>query len=97
MSATVVITGVFSYTGKYTTRLLPDRGYRVRTLTNHPPAVHQEKRQNPHVSQNRRDVGHPPDVEPGPGPFGGQVEVFPHNFDRPEELRPQKEPAVRIR
>jgi uncharacterized protein YbjT (DUF2867 family) len=33
---TVVITGAFSYTGKYATRLLLDRGYKVRTLTNHP-------------------------------------------------------------
>jgi uncharacterized protein YbjT (DUF2867 family) len=32
----VVITGAFSYTGKYTTRLLLDRGYKVRTLTFHP-------------------------------------------------------------
>jgi len=38
MSATVVITGAFSYTGKYATRLLLGRGYEVRTLTNHPPA-----------------------------------------------------------
>jgi NADH dehydrogenase len=33
---TVAITGAFSYTGKYTTRLLLSRGYRIRTLTNHP-------------------------------------------------------------
>jgi uncharacterized protein YbjT (DUF2867 family) len=32
----VVITGAFSYTGKYVTRLLLDRGSRVRTLTFHP-------------------------------------------------------------
>lgn len=38
---TVTTTGAFSYTGKYATRLLLDRGYRVRTLTNHPD------RQNP--------------------------------------------------
>src|SRR5579863_9928303 len=38
MGATVVITGAFSYTGKYTTRLLLERGYEVRTLTGHPPA-----------------------------------------------------------
>jgi len=36
MSHTVVITGAFSYTGKYATRLLLQRGYDVRTLTNHP-------------------------------------------------------------
>lgn|ERR1700690_56991 len=33
---TVVITGAFSYTGKYATRLLLSRGYSVRTLTFHP-------------------------------------------------------------
>lgn len=32
---TVVITGAFSYTGKYATRMLLDRGYRIRTLTYH--------------------------------------------------------------
>jgi NADH dehydrogenase len=32
---TVVITGAFSYTGKYATRLLLSRGYRIRTLTYH--------------------------------------------------------------
>lgn len=32
---TVVITGAFSYTGKYATRILLDRGYRIRTLTYH--------------------------------------------------------------
>jgi uncharacterized protein YbjT (DUF2867 family) len=32
----VVITGALSYTGKYTTRLLLGRGYKVRTLTYHP-------------------------------------------------------------
>lgn len=57
---TIVITGAFSYTGKYATRLLLDRGFHVRTLTNHPD------RQNP---------------------FGPQVQVFPYNFDRPNELR----------
>jgi uncharacterized protein YbjT (DUF2867 family) len=36
LSQTVVITGAFSYTGKYATRLLLDRGYGVRTLTYHP-------------------------------------------------------------
>jgi NADH dehydrogenase len=36
VSGTVVITGSFSYTGKYATRILLERGYTVRTLTNHP-------------------------------------------------------------
>jgi nucleoside-diphosphate-sugar epimerase len=40
MSTTVVITGAFSYTGKYTTRLLLERGLNVRTLTGHPPGTH---------------------------------------------------------
>ncbi len=38
---TVVITGALSYTGKYATRLLLDRGYEIRTLTYHP------ERENP--------------------------------------------------
>jgi NADH dehydrogenase len=42
---TVVITGAFSYTGKYTTRLLLERGCRIRTLTNHP------QRKNPFGAQ----------------------------------------------
>jgi len=60
MSETVVITGAFSYTGKYATRLLLDRGHRVRTLTFHPQRAH---------------------------PFGDRVQVFPYNFERPDELR----------
>ena len=36
MGETVVITGAFSYTGSYATRLLLEAGYRVRTLTGHP-------------------------------------------------------------
>ena len=43
MGETVVITGAFSYTGKYTTRLLLQRGYYVRTLTSHPPARSPER------------------------------------------------------
>ena len=35
-SETVVVTGAFSYTGKYATRILLGRGYRIRTLTYHP-------------------------------------------------------------
>ena len=38
---TVAITGAFSYTGKYATRILLDRGYQIRTLTYHP------ERENP--------------------------------------------------
>lgn len=34
-SGTIVITGAFSYTGKYATRLLLSRGYDARTLTYH--------------------------------------------------------------
>lgn len=35
-SETIVVTGAFSYTGKYVTKLLLSKGYKVRTLTNHP-------------------------------------------------------------
>jgi uncharacterized protein YbjT (DUF2867 family) len=59
-TGTVAITGAFSYTGKYTTRLLLDHGYSVRTLTYHP---------------NREN------------PFGESVQVFPYNFDHPDQLR----------
>jgi uncharacterized protein YbjT (DUF2867 family) len=34
--ATIVVTGVLSFTGKYTTRILLRRGYQVHTLTFHP-------------------------------------------------------------
>jgi NAD(P)-dependent dehydrogenase (short-subunit alcohol dehydrogenase family) len=44
---TVVITGAFSYTGKYVTRILLNRGYRIRTLTYHP------ERANPFADQLR--------------------------------------------
>ncbi len=57
--SSVVITGALSYTGKYTTRLLLGRGFRVRTLTYHP------ERENP---------------------FGESVQVFPYNFDHPDQL-----------
>jgi uncharacterized protein YbjT (DUF2867 family) len=56
---TVVITGAFSYTGKYVTRLLLSRGYKIRTLTHH------LERANP---------------------FADQVQAFPYNFDRPDQL-----------
>jgi uncharacterized protein YbjT (DUF2867 family) len=36
LGQTVVITDAFSYTGKYATRILLNRGYTVRTLTYHP-------------------------------------------------------------
>jgi uncharacterized protein YbjT (DUF2867 family) len=35
--ATHVITGAYGFTGKYVARLLLDKGYCVKTLTNHPP------------------------------------------------------------
>lgn len=34
--STIVVTGAFSYTGKYVARILLDRGHTVRTLTHHP-------------------------------------------------------------
>jgi uncharacterized protein YbjT (DUF2867 family) len=33
--STIVVTGAFSYTGKYATRILLDRGHTIRTLTHH--------------------------------------------------------------
>ena len=39
MANTVVITGAFSFTGKYTTRLLLERGLNVRTITGQRPKV----------------------------------------------------------
>lgn len=56
---TVVVTGAFSYTGKYATRLLLSRGHKIRTLTFHPQRAQE---------------------------FDGQVEAFPYNFEKPEEL-----------
>jgi len=70
----VVITGAFSYTGRYATRILLERGYRVRTLTGHPPTFDRTR----------------------PDPFGGQVEIFPYNFDRPEDLRRSLEGATTL-
>ncbi len=54
-----VITGAFSYMGKYITYRLLAMGKAVRTLTGHPD---------------------------NPNPFGNQVQVFPFNFDKPDEL-----------
>jgi uncharacterized protein YbjT (DUF2867 family) len=96
MSATVVITGALSYTGKYATRLLLDRGYRVRTLTHHLPAEHPSAERLPieHPRVKHPPVEHPP-VEPAnrPNPFGERIKIFPYNFDRPEELRRSLEGA----
>lgn len=39
--STIAVTGAFSYTGKYATRVLLERGYTIRTLTHH------TQRQNP--------------------------------------------------
>lgn len=57
---TVVITGAFSYTGKYATRMLLSRGYEVRTLTFHP------ERQNEfgnRVQAFRYNFDHPEQLE----------------------------------
>jgi nucleoside-diphosphate-sugar epimerase len=59
---TIVITGAFSYTGKYGTRILLSRGYRIRTLTHHP------KRANPFGDEVRvfpYDFDHP-DLDQNP-------------------------------
>lgn len=55
MSNTMVITGAFSYTGKYTTRVLRQRGMSVRTLTAHPPIGASPSRQGP-ISANHDPV-----------------------------------------
>lgn len=36
MGSDIAITGAFSYTGKYLAQILLERGYKLRTLTNHP-------------------------------------------------------------
>lgn len=36
MSKTSVVTGAFSYTGRYITKLLLEKGEKVRNFTNHP-------------------------------------------------------------
>ena len=79
MSETVVITGAFSYTGKYATRILPERGYQVKTLTGHP---------------ERGEHGHPPLAKAtrSGAPYP-QVAAFPYNFERPDELRGSLEGA----
>lgn len=79
MAGTVVITGAFSYTGRYATRLLLDRGYKVRTLTGHPPGPSPDH--SPTGSSHRTN------------PFGNRVRIFPYNFDEPEELRRSLEGA----
>ena len=56
MSATDAITGAFSYTGKYATRLLLERGYEVRTLTNHPPGEHPDYAERTNPSGERVSV-----------------------------------------
>lgn len=78
MSEKVVITGAFSYTGRYTARLLLERGCTVRTLTNHPLQP-----QFPRLANSARRGASPSSSDP----FSGQVEAFPYNFDRPDELR----------
>ena len=40
MGEIVAITGAFSYTGKYATRILLEKGYQVRTLTSHAGRAH---------------------------------------------------------
>jgi len=72
MSGAVVITGAFSYTGKYATRILLERGYEIRTLTEHPPSS-----QPPFSKSATQRVN----------PFGERVAIFPYNLERPDELR----------
>lgn len=77
MRETVVITGAFSYTGKYATRFLLDAGHRVRTLTGHPERGGQPLLANPASDDAPRQ----------------HVAAFPYNFERPDELRRSLEGA----
>ena len=72
---TDLVTGAFGFTGRYLTQRLHDRGHRVRTLTNHPPAV------GPDNSPDavRSDAENPPDAV-------RTVEVMPYRFDEPAAL-----------
>lgn len=79
MSETVVITGAFSYTGKYATRLLLEAGYEVRTLTGHTERGDHKSR----LLANTARSGAP----------SQQVRAFPYNFERPDELRRSLEGA----
>lgn len=56
---TVVITGAFSYTGKYVTRLLLKQGYQVRTLTFHPDRPNEF---GPHVQAFPYNFDRPEDL-----------------------------------
>jgi uncharacterized protein YbjT (DUF2867 family) len=78
VSETVVITGAFSYTGKYATRFLLERGYQVRTLTSHPPGDR---------------PCDPPSESARSNPFGDRVAVFPYNFEDGAALRRSMEGA----
>lgn len=53
------VTGATGYTGRYITRMLLDRGFRVQSITGHPER---------------------------PNPFEGEVQLFPFDFDRPDNL-----------
>jgi uncharacterized protein YbjT (DUF2867 family) len=86
VSETVVITGAFSYTGKYATRILLERGYRVRTLTSHPPSDRSCDRPSESTSGS-------PSESAQSNPFGDRVAVFPYNFDDGAELRRSLEGA----
>ena len=79
MSEVVVITGAFSYTGKYATRMLLDAGYRVRTVTGHPERGGHEF---PPLANTTRSGAPRP-----------QVAVLPYNFERRDELRKSLEGA----
>lgn len=56
-SKTAVITGAFSYTGRYATRLLLQRGWQVRTLTGQHAASRQEVPSHPYCFDNPAALG----------------------------------------
>src|SRR6266699_6470050 len=78
-----VITGAFSYTGKYITRRLLSIGsapiHPCNAAGSRLPLRGQQGCKEKEV---RTLTGHPNN----PSPFGDAVKVFPFNFDRPREL-----------
>ncbi len=67
----IVVTGAFSYTGKYITRRLLDKGEEVITLTNHPDRPDPFARQGQSVSAGFQP-GEQPGQPPGRGRRAGQ-------------------------
>jgi len=81
VNETIVITGAFSYTGRYATRILVERGYGVRTLTGHP------ERKPPLLPNSGRSLA------PGTSNFDQPISAFPYDFENPGSLRKSLEGA----